>query len=111
MRNMLDFSSWTTAPTTLLSLIVVSIKFMCIRPVFMQSFQRRCERGSRQINEWRRRIHGSGEAALSGVTLPGTQARVNLPAGGANGMMREGHVDVAAVGMPKPVVVGAGARW
>ena len=51
MRNMLDFSSWSTVLTTLFSLIVVSLVFVGIRLVFMQTFQRRRERENRQINE------------------------------------------------------------
>lgn len=51
MRSMLDFSSWSTVLTTLLSLIVVSLVFVGIRLVFMQTFQRRRERENRQINE------------------------------------------------------------
>ncbi len=48
---MLDFSSWSTVLTTLFSLIVVSLVFVGIRLVFMQTFQRRRERENRQINE------------------------------------------------------------
>ena len=48
---MLDFSSWSTVLTTLVSLIVVSLVFVGIRLVFMQTFQRRRERENRQINE------------------------------------------------------------
>lgn len=51
MRNMLDFSSWSAVLTTLFSLIVVSLVFVGIRLVFMQTFQRRRERENRQINE------------------------------------------------------------
>ena len=51
MRSMLDFSSWSTVLTTLFSLIVVSLVFVGIRLVFMQTFQRRRERENRQINE------------------------------------------------------------
>lgn len=51
MRSMLDFSSWSTGLTTLFSLIVVSLVFVGIRLVFMQTFQRRRERENRQINE------------------------------------------------------------
>jgi heme exporter protein D len=51
MRSMLDFSSWSTVLTTLVSLIVVSLVFVGIRLVFMQTFQRRRERENRQINE------------------------------------------------------------
>ncbi len=48
---MLDFSSWSTVLTTLVSLIVVSLVLVGIRLVFMQTFQRRRERENRQINE------------------------------------------------------------
>ncbi|MDP2742481.1 MAG: hypothetical protein Q8O50_03310, partial [Hydrogenophaga sp.] len=51
MRGMLDFSSWSTVLTTVLSLVLVSLVFVGIRLVFMQTFQRRRERENRQINE------------------------------------------------------------
>jgi len=51
MRSMLDFSSWSTILTTLLSLVVMSLVLVGIRLVFMQTFQRRRERENRQINE------------------------------------------------------------
>lgn len=51
MRGMLDFSSWSTVLTTVLSLVLVSLVFVGIRLVFMQIFQRRRERENRQINE------------------------------------------------------------
>lgn len=51
MRGLLDFSSWSTVLTTLFSMIVVSLVFVGIRLVFMQTFQRRRERENRQINE------------------------------------------------------------
>jgi len=51
MRNMLDFSSWSTMLTTLLGLVLVSLVAVGIRLVFMQTLQRRRERENRQINE------------------------------------------------------------
>lgn len=51
MRGMLDFSSWSTALTTLVGLILVSLVMVGVRLVFMQSIQRRRERENRQINE------------------------------------------------------------
>jgi heme exporter protein D len=51
MRGLLDFSSWSTTATTLLSLVLVSLVLVGIRLVFMQTFQRRRERENRQINE------------------------------------------------------------
>lgn len=51
MRGMLDFSSWSTVLTTVFSLVLVSLTFVGIRLVFMQTFQRRRERENRQINE------------------------------------------------------------
>lgn len=51
MRGLLDFSSWSTVLTTFFSLVVVSLVFVGIRLVFMQTFQRRRERENRQINE------------------------------------------------------------
>ncbi|MFN3496095.1 MAG: hypothetical protein ACK40L_16465, partial [Hydrogenophaga sp.] len=51
MRGMLDFSSWSTVLTTVLSLVLVSLVFVGVRLVFMQTFQRRRERENRQINE------------------------------------------------------------
>lgn len=51
MRNLLDFSSWSTIFSTLLSLVLVSLVAVGIRLVFMQTIQRRRERENRQINE------------------------------------------------------------
>lgn len=51
MRGLLDFSSWSTVLTTLLGLVLVSLVFVGVRLVFMQTFQRRRERENRQINE------------------------------------------------------------
>lgn len=51
MRGMLDFSSWSTALTTLVGLILVSLVMVGVRLVFMQSIQRKRERENRQINE------------------------------------------------------------
>ena len=51
MRNMLDFSSWSTMLTTLLGLVLVALVAVGIRLVFMQTLQRRRERENRQINE------------------------------------------------------------
>jgi uncharacterized membrane protein YgcG len=51
MRGMLDFSSWYAISTTLFGLVLVSLVFVGIRLVFMQTFQRKRERENRQINE------------------------------------------------------------
>lgn len=51
MRGMLDFSSWSTALTTLVGLVLVSLVMVGVRLVFMQTVQRRRERENRQINE------------------------------------------------------------
>lgn len=51
MRGMLDFSSWSAILTTLFGLVLVSLVFVGIRLVFMQTFQRKRERENRQINE------------------------------------------------------------
>lgn len=51
MRGMLDFSSWYAIFTTLFGLVLVSLVFVGIRLVFMQTFQRKRERENRQINE------------------------------------------------------------
>ena len=51
MRGMLDFSSWSAILTTLFGLVLVSLIFVGIRLVFMQTFQRKRERENRQINE------------------------------------------------------------
>jgi uncharacterized membrane protein YgcG len=48
---MLDFSSWSAILTTLFGLVLVSLIFVGIRLVFMQTFQRKRERENRQINE------------------------------------------------------------
>jgi uncharacterized membrane protein YgcG len=51
MRGMLDFSSWYAIFTTFFGLVLVSLVFVGIRLVFMQTFQRKRERENRQINE------------------------------------------------------------
>ncbi|WP_439517217.1 hypothetical protein [Hydrogenophaga sp.] len=51
MRGMLDFSSLSAIFTTLFGLVLVSLVFVGIRLVFMQTFQRKRERENRQINE------------------------------------------------------------
>jgi len=51
MRNLLDFSSWSTMISTLLGLVLVSVIAVGIRLAFMQTLQRRRERENRQINE------------------------------------------------------------
>jgi heme exporter protein D len=51
MRNLLDFSSWSTMLSTLLGLVLVSVVAVGIRLIFMQTLQRRRERENRQINE------------------------------------------------------------
>lgn len=51
MRGILDFSSWSAILTTLFGLVLVSLIFVGIRLLFMQTFQRKRERENRQINE------------------------------------------------------------
>lgn len=51
MRNLIDFSSWQGALTTLMGLIVVTLVAVGIRLLFMQTLQQRRERANRQINE------------------------------------------------------------
>ncbi|HVJ38327.1 MAG TPA: hypothetical protein VM687_11080 [Stenotrophomonas sp.] len=51
MRNLLDFTSWSTMLSTLLGLVLVSVVAVGIRLIFMQTLQRRRERENRQINE------------------------------------------------------------
>jgi len=52
MRStMLDFSSWSSLLTTLLSLLVITFLMVGIRLLFMQTLQKRRERENRQINE------------------------------------------------------------
>jgi len=51
MRGNLDFGSWSSLLTTLLSLVLVSLVAVGIRLAFMQTLQRRRERENRQINE------------------------------------------------------------
>lgn len=49
--TMIDFSSWSSILTTVLSLLVITLLMVGIRLVFMQTIQRRRERENRQINE------------------------------------------------------------
>lgn len=51
MRNLLDFSSWSTLLTTLMGLLVATLVMVGTRLVFMQTIQKRRERENRQINE------------------------------------------------------------
>jgi hypothetical protein len=51
MRNLIDFSSWQGALTTLLGLALVSLVAVGVRLLFMQVVQQRRERANRQINE------------------------------------------------------------
>lgn len=49
--TMIDFSSWSSILTTVVSLLVITLLMVGIRLVFMQTIQRRRERENRQINE------------------------------------------------------------
>jgi uncharacterized membrane protein YgcG len=51
VRNGIDFSSWQGMLSTLLSLTVVTLVFVGIRLLVMQTIQQRRERQNRQINE------------------------------------------------------------
>ncbi|QIL80238.1 hypothetical protein G7047_10235 [Diaphorobacter sp. HDW4A] len=51
MRSMIDFSSWTTALSTIAGLLLVTCLMMGVRLLFMQTIQKRRERENRQINE------------------------------------------------------------
>ena len=51
MRSMIDFSSWSTALSTLAGLLLVTCLMMGVRLLFMQTIQKRRERENRQINE------------------------------------------------------------
>ena len=51
MRNLLDFTSWSTLATTLMGLLVATLVMVGTRLVFMQTIQKRRERENRQINE------------------------------------------------------------
>jgi len=51
VRNGIDFSSWQGVLSTLLSLAVVTLVFVGIRLLIMQTIQQRRERQNRQINE------------------------------------------------------------
>jgi len=51
VRNGIDFSSWQGILSTLLSLAVVTLVFVGIRLLVMQTIQQRRERQNRQINE------------------------------------------------------------
>lgn len=51
MRSLIDFSSWQTLLTTVISLLLASLLMVGIRLLVMQTIQRRRERENRQINE------------------------------------------------------------
>lgn len=52
MRStMIDFSSWSSVLSTVLSLLVITLLMVGIRLLFMQTIQKRRERENRQINE------------------------------------------------------------
>ena len=51
MRNMFDFSSWSSLITTVLGLLLMTLMMMGVRLLFMQTIQKRRERENRQINE------------------------------------------------------------
>ena len=51
MRIPLDFSSWSSVLSAVLSLLLVTCLMMGIRLLFMQTVQKRRERENRQINE------------------------------------------------------------
>lgn len=51
MRNLIDFSSWSTLLTTLMGMLVATLVMVGTRLVFMQTMQKRRERENRQINE------------------------------------------------------------
>ncbi|CAN7559783.1 hypothetical protein LJR066_003872 [Acidovorax sp. LjRoot66] len=51
MRNLLDFTSWSTLLTTLMGLLLATLVMVGTRLVFMQTIQKRRERENRQINE------------------------------------------------------------
>ena len=51
MRSALDFSSWQTLVSTLLTLVLVSVVAVGVRLLVMQTVQQRRERENRQINE------------------------------------------------------------
>ncbi|AVP58121.1 hypothetical protein [Pulveribacter suum] len=51
MRNLIDFTSWHGAVTTLLGLVVFTLVAVGLRLLVMQRVQQRRERQNRQINE------------------------------------------------------------
>ncbi len=51
MRNLLDFSSWSTLLSTVMGLLLATLLMVGTRLIFMQTIQRRRERENRQINE------------------------------------------------------------
>ncbi len=51
MRSAIDFSSWQTLVSTLLTLVLVSVVAVGVRLLVMQTVQQRRERENRQINE------------------------------------------------------------
>lgn len=49
--SLIDFSSWSSVLSTVLSLLLITLLMVGIRLLFMQTIQRRRERENRQINE------------------------------------------------------------
>ena len=119
MRGMLDFSSWSTALTTLVGLILVSLVMVGVRLAFMQSIQRRREREDRQINERLKVLVAAYKTdAVLGPSLGAYTRQVALYAEGirrATGEPAEAVLKVAkpsdsAAGLTRPGTSATGNR-
>jgi hypothetical protein len=89
MRNMFDFSSWSSLITTVLGLLLMTLMMMGVRLLFMQTIQKRRERENRQINERLRTLMAAyktlgssftGNLTVSPVHLRNARARADVPA-------------------------------
>lgn len=89
MRNMFDFSSWSSLITTVLGLLLMTLMMMGVRLLFMQTIQKRRERENRQINERLRTLMAAyktlgssftGNLTVSPVHLRHARALADVPA-------------------------------
>lgn len=105
MRNMFDFSSWSSLITTVLGLLLMTLMMMGVRLLFMQTIQKRRERENRQINERLRTLMAAyktlgssftGNLTVSPVHLRHARAHADLPAD--EGLLPDADDDSAITG-------------
>lgn len=105
MRNMFDFSSWSSLITTVLGLLQMTLMMMGVRLLFMQTIQKRRERENRQINERLRTLMAAyktlgssftGNLTVSPVHLRNARTHANAPAD--EGLLPDADDDSAVTG-------------